>query len=82
VAHHRRRVRGRRERQRRGHEFGGGLPIYSPILTVALAVLAVVVTVVVPDNDRARIGEIAAGVVIALVAAIFILSPETVVGGG
>ncbi|ACV10899.1 hypothetical protein Huta_0714 [Halorhabdus utahensis DSM 12940] len=58
------------------------LPIYSPILTVGLAVLAVVLSVGVPDNDLARMGEIAAGVVIALVAVIFVVSPETVFGGG
>ncbi|WEL17054.1 MULTISPECIES: hypothetical protein [unclassified Halorhabdus] len=58
------------------------LPIYSPILTVGLAVLAVVLSVGVPDNDLARMGEIAAGVVMALVAVIFVVSPETVFGGG
>lgn len=58
------------------------LPIYSPLLTVGLAILAVVLTVGVPDNALARITEIAAGVVIALVALIFLVSPETVVGGG
>ena len=58
------------------------LPIYSPILTVGLAIVAVVFTLGVRDNDLARMGEIAAGVVIALVAVIYVVSPETVVGGG
>ncbi|WP_135663697.1 hypothetical protein [Halorhabdus rudnickae] len=58
------------------------LPLFSPILTIGLAVVAVVLTLGVPDNDLARIGEIVAGVVIALVAVIFVVSPGAVFGGG
>ncbi|WP_136688629.1 hypothetical protein [Halorhabdus amylolytica] len=57
-------------------------PLFSPILTIGLAVVAVVLTLGVPDNDLARIGEVVAGVVIALIAVIFVVSPGSVFGGG
>lgn len=58
------------------------LPIFSPVLTVGLAIVAALLALMATGSQNARTGETLCGVVIAAVALLFVFSPGTVFGGG
>lgn len=62
--------------------FSEANPIFSGVATLVLAVAAVAIGLLAPRNRQANVGVVVLGILVTLVGAVVLFSPETVFGSG